>query len=629
MSSKLRLSVLAAFISAWFVCRAMAAKETPQIMVDQFGWRPSDVKVAIFADPQKGQNASDRLIPGESFEVRTLDGKTALIGKLQPWNNGATDQISGDKVWWADLSEVKAPGRYVVYDPKNDVQSAAFSIREDVYNGVMRASMRTFYYQRCGPDIDAAHGGNWTHAPCHLMEKNTQERQAGKPAGGNRDLSGGWHDAGDHNKYVPFVDNTMWDLMMAYEVNPRAFTDDYNIPESGNGVPDILDEIKWELDWLLKMQLEDGSVINRVATISYNVGDGPDNDKQPYYYTPPTTWATAVFASTTAHAARLFAGFEKQYPGYPRKLQDSARKAWAYLETHGQMLPANGKDGAGQTAAAGGDGDANSDAQLRVLAAAELFKTTQDDKFRQYVDKNYKVRVNNGANPIVNGWCDPLNGDRITRAMVTYATTPGHTQSVADEFRTVLRNTLKNNFQDKRAEDAYRAWMIEGHYCWGSNSCKSKWGHLPLFGSLLETDPAQKQAYQQVAEEFVHYIHGRNAMSLVYLTNMGERGAKLGASRSVMEMFHGWFHDGSPLYDGVESKFGPAPGYLVGGPNKSFSVNWLSPPYGQPAAKSFKQWNTAWNPQRSANENSWEVTEPAIYSQAAYTLLLAPFVQAK
>ena len=573
---------------------AAEVKETPQIIVDQFGWRPGDVKVAIFADPQKGQNAADRLVPGREFEVRSAAGKVVFQGTLKPWRGGQTDEISGDRAWWADFSKLKTPGRYVLRDPKNDVQSAAFLIDDDVYNPVMKTSMRTFYYQRCGVPIEKKYGGDWNRGPCHLVERSTQELVADRPTGPRRDVSGGWHDAGDHNKYVPFLGNTMWELMTAYELNPRAFRDDSNIPESGNGVPDILDELKWELDWLLKMQREDGLVHNRVATIAYNVGDGPHDDKQPYYVTPVTTWATGVFAATTAHAARLFRDFEKPFPGYATRLQDAASKAWKALENHPGRLPADGKDGAGKTAAAGADED-NRDGQIRLLAAAELFKTTHQDAFRIYVDRHFRDSPQGVFNPMVAGWVDPLNGTDVTRAMVVYGTSPGHTKRVADGFRAVLRKTLNENFLDKRDDDPYRSWMIPGHYCWGSNSSKARWGQLPLFGILLAVDPAEKEAYRQMAEEFLHYLHGRNALSLVYLSNMGDRGAKLGVRRSVMEIFHGWFHDGSPLYDGPTSKFGPAPGFLAGGPNQFFGKSWVAPPYGEPPAKAFKEWNTAWN----------------------------------
>jgi hypothetical protein len=113
-------------------------------------------------------------------------------------------------------------------------------------------------------------------------------------------------------------------------------------------------------------------------------------------------------------------------------------------------------------------------------------------------------------------------------------------------------------------------------------------------------------------------------MAMTYLTNAGG----LGADKSPMEAYHGWWPDGSALYDGADSTHGPAPGYVVGGPNQFFGVSWVAPPYGQPPMKAYKDWNTGWNPTRQANENSWEINEPAIYYQAAYLLLVSQFATA-
>jgi hypothetical protein len=94
----------------------------------------------------------------------------------------------------------------------------------------------------------------------------------------------------------------------------------------------------------------------------------------------------------------------------------------------------------------------------------------------------------------------------------------------------------------------------------------------------------------------------------------------------VEQIFHYWFSDGS-AYDGLGGdKIGPAPGYVPGGPNRYFEPEWISPPYGQPPGKSFLEFNTGWDPQRNMTMDPWSITEPAIYYQAAYIRLLAPFV---
>ncbi|MBI5835100.1 MAG: glycoside hydrolase family 9 protein [Armatimonadetes bacterium] len=527
-----------------------AAPESPQIIVDQLGWRPGDVKIVVFADPQKGQNKDQHYQPGPSFEVRAVPGgAVAFRGAVVQWKAGTVDTVSGDRCWQGTFTALAAPGRYVVYDPATDRQSAPFWIDDHVYAGVMRAALRTFYYQRCGSAIEAKFGGNWTRPACHLGQKQARMLRAGKLEGEPRDVSGGWHDAGDHNKYVPFLNSTLWDLMSAYELNPKAFGDDVGIPESGNGVPDLLDELRYEFDWLLRMQLPDGSVCNRVTTTSYDTGDGPHNDRQVYSVTPPTTWATSTFAASCAHAARLWKG-----DPYGARLAQAAAAAWAYL---------------------------------------------------------------------ANGWVDPLGANELTQAFVTYAGAPGHDPAIVADFAKSLSASLAQHYVGALPDDPYRAPIFEGHYCWGSNSVKSKWGHLPLFARQFGLDPARSAVWDELAQGYVHYLHGRNPLSLCYLTNLGERGAALGVTRSVMEMYHGWFHDGSPLYDGPKSQFGPAPGFLVGGPNQFFGKAWVAPPAGEPPAKAFREWNTGWNAQHNDNEDSWAITEPAIYYQAAYVLLLA------
>lgn len=168
-------------------------------------------------------------------------------------------------------------------------------------------------------------------------------------------------------------------------------------------------------------------------------------------------------------------------------------------------------------------------------------------------------------------------------------------------------------------DDSYRGYMYPGHYTWGSSQLKAEWANLLTFAIKLNVNAANTAKYREVAEEYLHYFHGRNALSEVYLSNMGTKGANLGGDKSVMQVYHSWFGDGSPKYDGANSTFGPIPGYLVGGPNEFFSVSTITPPAGQPPMKSFKDWNTGWP------ENSWEITEPAIYYQAAYTLLLSQY----
>ena len=615
--------------------RADQGAVTPQITIDQFGWLPQARKVAILADPVKGQNAGQSYRPGKSFEIRrAADGTVAFRGATTPWNSGAVSELAGDRVWFADFSGLHTPGAYHVFDPTNSVQSFPFRIGDDVYKPVLRDAVRVFYYQRSGTPITEKNGGVWHHPGGHLgkdQDRAARYSQGGKTLGRPRDVLGGWFDAGDLNKYVPYLESTLFDLLWAYELNPRVFGDDTNIPESGNGVPDLLDEVKWELNWLLKMQDADGGFFNRVAGRSFDNGTGPPSgDTQPRFYTAKTTWATADAAASLAHAARVYSRFEKAFPGYAERLRQAARHAWEYLEAHPEMDPSDGTDGDSKLAATAAGSNASGDRRDRVYAAAELFKTVAAPGFKAYVDRwalDIAATADNGIHPFKD-WkqVDPLNHLALTQGLFIYTTTKGASSAVSEPFKEALSHTAEAIRQATGGpDDPYLAFHYEGHYCWGSNSVKGRWARVLLMAIALGLNREHHSAYRDIMTGYLNFIHGRNPLSLCYLSNMTHSGA----DRCVTEVYHQWFHDGSPLYDGRSSRYGPPPGYLVGGPNKFFSVDWISPPHGEPAMKAFRDWNAAWNNQRHANECSWEITEPAIYYQAVYTLILSQFVPAR
>ena len=621
----------------------LAGTVSEQITVDQFGWRADAnvKKVVVFADPINGQNSAVSYTPGAQFQLRRVsDDAVVFIGNVASWKAGMTDSVSGDKAWWGDFTSFTTPGEYYVYDPTNDLRSFAFKLDNALYNDVLETSVRVFYYQRAGAAIDAAHGGNWTHAAGHVgpNQDHAARLWTGSNQGQPRDVWGGWYDAGDYNKYVVYTTGVMWDLLNSYEWSPSSFTDDWNIPESGNGAPDLLDEIKWETDWLLRMQNANGSVLNRVASATYATGNfDPSTDTQPRYYTQATTWATASFAATLAHAARVFQQFNAVYPGYANTLTIAAQSAWNYLAATPNMTPANGLDGGGSggsngvsggLAATEGGSDANADHRIRVLAAAELYKTTGSATYKTYFESNYKNAntSDNGFQPLTDTTprFDAAVAMDLNHAYVTYATTTGANAAIVNEIKNALRNSITTSWlavgEYNNQTDPYRSFMWSGHYTWGSNLLKSQWANVLMFAVRLGVGTqAERDKAKEVAEEYLHYINGRNPLSELYLSNMGTKGANLGGDKFPMQVYHSWFGDGSPLYDGASSTYGPPPGYVVGGANQYFSVSTISPPAGQPPMKAFKDWNTGWP------ENSWEITEPAIYYQAGYTLLLSQF----
>jgi hypothetical protein len=583
-----------------------------QIMVDQFGFRPADEKVAIFASPQEGFNAGTKYAPPAKASVRRADtGEDVLTVELKSWGNGQTDKTSGDKVWQADISALKAPGTYYMYDPENRVRSYTFRIADDVYLPVLKAAVRAYFYQRCGGDLPAANGGTWNHPACHVGDKQDLTAELytdGQAKGAPRDVHGGWHDAGDYNRYVPFTLDVVIPLLMAYESNPAAFGDDWNIPESGNGLPDILDEVGYECDWLLRMQLPDGSVCNRVTARGYKQGVSPEKDSATVrYYTQPTTWGTATFAADIACYARALAKFPKEAERV-KALRAAAEKAWAFLEANPGMKPTDGSDHGRPSDAAGDagcDGKAG-DTDRRVLAAVQLWLMDPQAKYEDFFKKFHK--------------------DMSAPTWIQYALAPKADAALAGDVRAAIKKVSDDMVigPRKAARDAYRAYMPG--YWWGCNQSVSESGYRSVYAGKLGAGGAAEPEYRAAAEEYLHYLHGRNPLCFIFLTNMGPKGAKLSEANGAMCPFHYWFGAGTQ-WNGP-STLGPAPGLLEGGPNNGSggAPDWLSPPAKQPPSKSFKDWAGNWNEAHHTTENSWAYTEPAIYYQARYVLLVAQFV---
>jgi hypothetical protein len=169
-------------------------------------------------------------------------------------------------------------------------------------------------------------------------------------------------------------------------------------------------------------------------------------------------------------------------------------------------------------------------------------------------------------------------------------------------------------------DDLYRAFLHEGQYHWGSNQVRANYGNSNLDAARLFKDD-RAASYTERAEEILHYFHGVNPFTMVYLSNM----YRYGATRSVNEIFHSWYWHETRWDNAMTSPCGPAPGFVPGGPDANAANDGvpasLAPPTGQPRQKSYRDWNTPWP------DSSWAVTEPAIYYEAAYIRLLARFVQ--
>lgn len=549
------------------------------------------------------------------------------------WNSGATDSSSGDKAWWFDFSSVTTPGTYAVVDATNNARSPSFKIDANVYQPVLKTAMRSFFYQRAGfaKQLPYADVG-WTDAASHIgTGQDTQARiyNDKNNAATAKDVSGGWYDAGDYNKYTAWTASYVITLLQAYIEHPAAWTDDFNIPESGNGIPDILDEVKWGLDWLKKMQDATGN--NSVLCIVGLAGGSPPSSVTgPSYYGPATTNATMATAGAFALASKVFADFPSM-SSYANDLKARAINAWMWAVANPNVTFKNndsasnsGGLGAGQQEPLDGSGnpDATQRATTKRISAVYLYAATNDTQYKTYLEANY-------TSADLMSFADPFR-EYENSSLLYYTSLIGVTGSVATNIKTKFTNAMNSGSNWNamvNKSDPYLAYIDV--YTWGSNHTKSDKGAMFMDTSQYGLSAFNTTQARNYALTYVNYIHGVNPQGMVYLSNM----YSLGAYNSVNEFFHSWFADGSALWDRVgTSTYGPAPGFLVGGPNPSYDWDGQcpgvsgcgsaapSPPKGQPAQKSYKDFNTSWP------LNSWSVTENSCGYQSSYLRLLSKFV---
>jgi len=596
------------------------AQTSPFIHVDQFGYLTGADKVAVLSDPQVGFNASESFSPGSLIELVDA-GSNSAVYSASPvaWNGGATQGSSGDRGWWFDFSSVTIPGSYFIRDQSSGEVSATFSIHANPYVEVLNAAFKAFYYNRCNYTKEApfaqsgwTDGMNFDNA---LQDANCRYVNDRDNSGLEKDLSGGWFDAGDYNKYVTFAHAPVHDLLSLYEENTAICGDNWNIPESGNGIPDILDEVQWELDWLMKMSNPDGSVHIKMGSIDYgdNILAPPSLNTDQRFYGPTCSSASIAVSSMFAHAASVF-GSVTGREAYASSLQARAVACWnAFILDFDAGTLDEGCDD-GTIKAGDADRSAAEQKEVALIAAIYLFDLTGTESYHDFIKDHYDE-----VETISSPYWGPYKISLID-ALLFYTTLEGNDPGVETGILNAAVTEINNNYSgffSFEGDDLYRAQVPDNMYHWGSNMPKAHVGNLCHILKKYDVLPGASDGLAEKAAEQLHYFHGVNPMGLVYLSNMYE----FGGDRCADEIYHTWFQDGSVWDNAQTSTYGPAPGFLVGGPNKNFSLGHLSPPANQPPQKSYLDFNT------SSPDNSWEITEPAIYYQSAYLRFLANYLE--
>lgn len=474
--------------------------------------------------------------------------------------------------WIGDFSAMAAPGRYHLVTDTGAV-SHPFDIATTVFDPAVRATQRAFYYQRAFTAIEAPYAeGPWQHA----------SDVAAAPAGIRR----GWHDAGDFSLYnMTTVSSLFWLLEAFSDFAPAD--DATNIPESGNGVPDLLDEARWGLDWLQATQVASGAFRNSTCLTTYAAyGRNRIERTAPYVHGEPGTLPTARAVGVLAYASAVYAPFDAAFAHAARA---AATRGWRYLEAH----PNEHSDGA-TCAAYRQDGDAAMGRATRMFAAAGLLVATGDARYRAAVEAHAVA----------------VDGDPSPYRFAAYASLLYRRAASADPARVAaIDAALTERAAEALAAAAAHPFGWTGRYVWGSIAIGFERSGGFLVRRCLDA-PGTAQRFCQQAVANLDYLFGRNALRVVYMSGLP------GVTHARQHAFHQWLAS-------LDARPFVFPGAVAGGPNAEPLPEDGSRPLAWPRAVWGYWGDPAWPRSattrldaRYTDNDSWTTNELAIAWQA-------------
>ncbi len=508
------LSFILAF--ALFACNCPQPTETTisdNIRINQLGYYPNSVKQFILAD-----------VEGKKIEIINSEKEVVFTGKLI--KKGKWDK-SGEEVMLGDFSELTKQGEFSIL-VDGEIASYPFEIKENLYKDALHAAVKSYYFQRASMAIDEKHGGQFARATGHADDDCAFHPSTGKTEG-SLNGNGGWYDAGDYGKYIVNAALSTGQMLLLAEQYPEAIKDgDLNIPESGNAKSDLLDELKYELDWIMTMQDEDGGVYHKLTALGFSGFIMPADYDLERWVIGKATAATLNFAAVLAQASRIY---ENSYPDWSAQALTSSKKAWEWAVANDNIAYSNPKD----VSTGAYDDDVFEDDFY--WAAAELFITTKEQKYLDYLIKNpqeYQHQLTNSWKFFIrnNGFHSLIeNADLLNKELAI--------QLKQDHLK------LADGILSQIENNPYHVALEQ--YEWGSNSDVLNQAMILCVAHRISGEGK----YLEGAEQINDYILGKNATGYSFLTGFG--------TKQVMHPHH------RPTEaDGIVE---PIPGFIIGGPN--------------------------------------------------------------
>ena len=523
---------------------ALAASAQSPVKVNQVGYYPSEEKVAVI-EPEARQ---------KTFTLKNSKGKTVWRGKAV---RNAASPFSNKTRQVVDFSRVTTPGTYTLTAGKHKQQVV---IKPHAFADVATASVKAFYLQRTAMPIQKEYAGDYARPAAHPDDKVIVHPSAAspqRPAGTVIASPGGWYDAGDYNKYIVNSGFTCGLMLENYLVN-KAYYDSMrlNIPESGNAIPDYLDEIMYNLQWMLTMQdPHDGGVYHKLTTPSFEGFVMPAECRQPRYVVQKSTAAALDFAATMALAARVYAPYA-ECSQFSKDAIKAAAKAYAWAVAHPSVAYRQGEmNKLHKPEIVTGAYDDESLTDEFFWAATELYLTTGEEGYllqsAAAMPRRFTVPTWGDVSGLgVMAW---LNLDISGKKPADAPCTEQLKKSLKTYCDSVVNAIPASSFGTPNGNSAE-------DFCWGSNSERcAGMGIALMYQYALSNDAT----YLTAAIATCDYLFGRNATGYCFVTGFG--------TQRVMNP-----HQRLSAADGIAA---PMPGFLAGGPNIGQQDKEYTPPY--------------------------------------------------
>lgn len=552
-----------------------------RIRLNQVGFYPGAPKRAIALSAGPGR-----------FYVTTPDlTDTAFVGTLSPLLDTGSFP-AGFRI--ADFSALQRSGTFVVWIPSLGY-SHKFAVRPRVHAELSRAALAGFYLQRASTPISVHHAGDWSRPAGHTDDSVRVHPSAAtprRPAGTVIASPGGWYDAADYNKYIVNSAITVATLLALYEDFHASLAPlETGIPESGNALPDLLDEALWNLRWMLTMQdPDDGGVYHKLTEARFSDMVMPAEVRSPRYVVQKSTQAALDFAAVMAQASRVFRRFNGAVPGLADSTLSAALHAWRWARTHPDSIYDQQRlnERFDPDIETGEYADRHL-ADERIWAAAELYATTRQDSF---VVRIPLLRDHTALVPFWGG-VRALGYQSLLRFRGGLWLPAGEML----EMERMVVETADSLVQAARVHPYGTPIGARRDFVWGSNAVAANQGMTLVQAYRLTGDAV----YLRAALANLDYLLGRNPTGYSFVTGFGDR-APL------------YPHHRPSVADGVVP---PVPGWLVGGPNAGLEdPDWCEPP-AHPADETYVDRDCSY----ASNEVAINWNAPLVYLTVALEAL--------